>query len=464
MNFCDKLQKIRKENNITQEGLADKLGVSRQAVSKWESGDSYPDTEKLIQISKLFKISLDELINDNVDTSKINNKNKFNFMETFDIAFESIRKVWSMFFAMKFWEKVKFLIEMALVVVGIYLTALLVDSIILNIIRRIFAFLPYQIFNVIDYIAYTLLYIVWIILGTMFFIRVLKTRYLDYYVIIKDDTVERMAVEEPIKELKEKKETKIVIRDPDDSGSFIFKKIANLFLILFKCFALILLIPIVITFIALIILFVISLMYLFSGIFFNGITLAILGVICFNFLLTKFLYNVIFNQRISYAKMFIVFIASISLMGIGIGLSFIGINDFETYSENTGEKYTKEITMNMQDNLILYEINDIDEEKIVINDDIDNIKLTIDTYDLGEPSIFTYSIFNHDDNVYTNYEIANITINQNGLKIYKSIVDDLKHKRININNFNSTNYSITKIEISRKNLNKIKENIASIDE
>lgn len=48
MKFSDKLQKLRKENNITQEGLADKLNVSRQAVSKWESGTGYPDTEKLI--------------------------------------------------------------------------------------------------------------------------------------------------------------------------------------------------------------------------------------------------------------------------------------------------------------------------------------------------------------------------------------------------------------------------------
>ena len=56
MKFCDKLQKIRKENNVTQEQLADKLNVSRQAVSKWESGTAYPDTEKLIQISKIFNI------------------------------------------------------------------------------------------------------------------------------------------------------------------------------------------------------------------------------------------------------------------------------------------------------------------------------------------------------------------------------------------------------------------------
>lgn len=46
MKFCDKLPKLRKQNNLSQELLADKLGVSRQAVSKWEQGSSYPDMEK----------------------------------------------------------------------------------------------------------------------------------------------------------------------------------------------------------------------------------------------------------------------------------------------------------------------------------------------------------------------------------------------------------------------------------
>ena len=53
MRFCDKLPKLRKENNLSQEQLADRLGVSRQAVSKWESGSSYPDMDKMIQICNI---------------------------------------------------------------------------------------------------------------------------------------------------------------------------------------------------------------------------------------------------------------------------------------------------------------------------------------------------------------------------------------------------------------------------
>lgn len=57
MTLGDELSKLRKENNYTQEQLADVLGVSRQAISKWESNITYPETEKLIRISKLFNCS-----------------------------------------------------------------------------------------------------------------------------------------------------------------------------------------------------------------------------------------------------------------------------------------------------------------------------------------------------------------------------------------------------------------------
>lgn len=62
MTLGDKLSKLRKENNYTQEQLADVLGVSRQAISKWESNITYPETDKLIYMSELFNCSLDYLL------------------------------------------------------------------------------------------------------------------------------------------------------------------------------------------------------------------------------------------------------------------------------------------------------------------------------------------------------------------------------------------------------------------
>lgn len=66
MTFGEKLSKMRKEYNYTQEQLADILGVSRQSVSKWESDIVYPETDKLIEIGKLFDCSMDYLLKENI--------------------------------------------------------------------------------------------------------------------------------------------------------------------------------------------------------------------------------------------------------------------------------------------------------------------------------------------------------------------------------------------------------------
>ena len=62
MEFNEKLQKLRKEQNLTQEELAEKLFVSRTAISKWESGRGYPSIDSLKVIAKYFHITIDELI------------------------------------------------------------------------------------------------------------------------------------------------------------------------------------------------------------------------------------------------------------------------------------------------------------------------------------------------------------------------------------------------------------------
>ena len=68
MEFHNKLYHLRKQKGLSQEELANRLNVSRQTISKWEVGDSTPDMEKLIAISDMFQISLDELMMDKVQT------------------------------------------------------------------------------------------------------------------------------------------------------------------------------------------------------------------------------------------------------------------------------------------------------------------------------------------------------------------------------------------------------------
>lgn len=68
MSFAENLKLIRKEQGITQEDLAEMLKVSRQAVSKWEAGAGYPETDKLLTIAKKLNVSLDFLM-DNESTT-----------------------------------------------------------------------------------------------------------------------------------------------------------------------------------------------------------------------------------------------------------------------------------------------------------------------------------------------------------------------------------------------------------
>lgn len=62
MGFADNLKSIRQENHISQEELAEIIGVSRQAISKWEQGSGYPEMEKLLVLSKELNVSLDYLM------------------------------------------------------------------------------------------------------------------------------------------------------------------------------------------------------------------------------------------------------------------------------------------------------------------------------------------------------------------------------------------------------------------
>jgi transcriptional regulator with XRE-family HTH domain len=66
MNVGEKIQQLRRAGGLSQEQLAEMVGVSRQAISKWETGQSSPEIEKILAISKVFSISTDELLgNDN---------------------------------------------------------------------------------------------------------------------------------------------------------------------------------------------------------------------------------------------------------------------------------------------------------------------------------------------------------------------------------------------------------------
>lgn len=68
MSLGTNIQFLRKRNNLTQEDLAETMEVSRQTVSKWESDAAFPETDKLIKLSKLFGCTMDTLIKGDAPT------------------------------------------------------------------------------------------------------------------------------------------------------------------------------------------------------------------------------------------------------------------------------------------------------------------------------------------------------------------------------------------------------------
>lgn len=90
----EKLVKLRKEKNLSQEQLAEKIDVTRQTISNWELNETSPNAEQLIKLAKEFNISIDNLLDNDIEVDKETNKevaNNYKFRAT---AFRIITVIW----------------------------------------------------------------------------------------------------------------------------------------------------------------------------------------------------------------------------------------------------------------------------------------------------------------------------------------------------------------------------------
>ena len=96
MKFNEKIVRLRKIKGITQDEFANAVGVSRQAVYKWESGQSYPEVAKLLEIKMLFNISIDDLLDDNFEIAMPTEKGRL-ILLPLGVRFEFV------FYSVKYW-------------------------------------------------------------------------------------------------------------------------------------------------------------------------------------------------------------------------------------------------------------------------------------------------------------------------------------------------------------------------
>lgn len=290
MKLSDNLKTIRKENNLSQEQFAEQLGVSRQAVSKWESDQSYPEMDKVLLICKLYGYGIDELMNENVSTVKEERQYKNNINKYIDDFFAFITKTVDMLSSMTFKQKVKCLFEQMMIstfLLFVFVSIALIGS---SICAGLLGKLPILIYYTIRDILSSIYIMLAVVVGITILLHIFKVRYLDYYEIVKEEPEKQKEYsyrEEKTNEHQEQKimennkqeekkifikkeKEKIIIRDPEHSQSKFLTGIIKIILIILKIIAVFLSIPTIITFIILITLIVISFLFIKTGLLFFG--------------------------------------------------------------------------------------------------------------------------------------------------------------------------------------------------
>lgn len=446
MKFCEKLQKLRKDRGYSQEQLADLLEVSRQSVSKWESGTTYPEMDKLLSLCKIFNVTLDDLTNDNVTDKNIKERSKNNFSNLFYSILDIINKSFEMFKSMTSKEKGKCIIELFILFI-ILLIFKIPFNYINNSIIKIFINFSSKTYDILSSIWYFISNTIYLILFIAIFVYVYKIRFLDKFnrsegIKIKDDNDNNVKFTEDNNDL-------ILDNKKEKHNFFLFDILAKIFNIFLKMCIILILLPIIISFIILVIITTLTLIMQFIGIHFIGIFIALLGAVLFLLVIIELLIKILLNANLINKRMFLIFLGSLITLGVGIGISTYEISkvDYKDELPTSVSADTYEYTFKMRDDLVFF---DYFNTNYVINNDLkDDVNIVVNYYD--------------------DYLNVNIDLNNNFLGIYKYvsfdktlnyidlIKNDLKKKKLY--NYNLLMNMDVKIETSEKNINIIKNNL-----
>ena len=315
MKFSEKLIKLRKDNKLSQEQLANMLDVSRQSVSKWESGQTYPEMDKLLSLCKIFKCTLDELTNDEISQEEMltNSKKKNTFRSAIYDMLEFINKSISMLKAMSFKEILKMLFELFILVIFLFILYFpfnLVISIGENALNFIFGY-HYNI----SYLWNGAINIIYWLLFIIVFVYIYKVRFVDKCVEVDADEVK--VINDTKKEIVN---DKVVIRNDKEDKSFpLFNTLSSLVKWMMKLLVIFMGIPLIFTLIFLVFAFIMNLVLMFKGVIFIGVLFGVIALIAFNIMLLEMAFKFIFNMSINFKKMFILFLSSIVGFGVSLG-------------------------------------------------------------------------------------------------------------------------------------------------
>lgn len=431
-NFADNLKKVRKDNNLSQEQLAEQLGVSRQSVSKWESAQAYPEMDKVLQICKMFNLNIDELLNQNLQEIKEKKEEKNNINKYIDDFLGFVTKTIDMFSSMNFKEKVRCLFEQLFVFLILLILFLIIGSVFEAIASNLIAILPNVVYGILKDI-YIVLYLIF---AFIIFIHIFKTRYLDYYEIVKSDDLENInnKVENSDSEhyeekndinkvLIEKRKEKIVIRDPKHSEYKFINGLLKVLLFIIKCLTMFIFIVFSCSLVGLVFVFIIFIYHVSVNTLFVGLSIGSLSCIFINILILISLFSFIFNKKFPAKKIFISLLISLLIGGLGAALTFIRCLslDFLEYPLSNNKEIIE--TYDFNNDMNIY--NFIHDDTIVFETDnsLDNKVKVIVKYD---KEVFNISLNKEDENIVINGKDKL----DDFVSVYKKVKSNLKNNKI----------------------------------
>lgn len=451
MNFCNNLQKLRKKLNMSQEQLAENLGVTRQSVSKWESGASYPEMDKLVALCKIFNCELDDLVNKNIDEVKDLTSSKKIIGNFFKSVGDGITKTIRMIENFSFKELIKFICQLLIIVVVILICSIpftLIGDIVSS------AFSDSSIYPVVSSFCNFIIAILYSSFAIIAFFYIYKVKFLDNIVEVdaneesdKNDNKESLNIE---KKRIVKKDSITIKKDGLSILDFLMTLCIWFIKFIFIVFMFFILFTVVVSTIGLILLIGL----ICKGLLLLGPILIALSFVVFCIAILEILFNFIVNKKTNFKRIFITCISTIVVASIGVGLTIGYFCNIEIVNK-APDKYkivTKEEIVPMNDKLFVHDSYYGDIEYIEDNSFENNVKISVDYYNY----INSINIKRDDDtkgSVYVSVESPeSLKIN----KFVDEIIRNLKNKKF----YNYENLSNVKIKVvaSSENIEKIKHN------
>ena len=449
MNFASNLQKLRKRENMSQEALAEKLDVTRQSVSKWESGASYPEMDKLISICKIFNVDMDTLVNGDVLEEKTQEKETvINTKDLLDKFNTLMKKIVCLFESMSFKEIIEFLVTVFLLII-IIIVGTIPKDIIENLIGDGLLYDIAYVGPTLNTIFCLIVDILYSVFAIVVFIYVLKIKYLDR-IKIKEDVNKEIVVKE--KEKKVEEVEKVIIKDNTGSNS-LTRLLAKIIIYIIKFFVVLFLFAPLICIVVLAVMLGFEVLFVIKGLPLIGILLFTIAGLIISALCFEVPLNFVINHKNNYKRVMITLL--ISLIIIIIGSIIFAFEFFSlTYVDSLPiDIKTKEIseTLPMTNDFktIGYYHNDIE---YVVDDNLtDKIEVTVTYYDYLVD--YNIEVELHNDNLLIYIDSPKEFSFKDALD---EISDDIKDGKIY--NYDKLNeYKVT-IKTSSNNIDIIKNN------